>query len=81
MNQSIQTSIATMRRYVERTYNLPPDEREIADDFFARADAKNAAGGLTQDALDLFFFDMLIRYRFAHYARRPSDPDYILYNS
>ena len=70
-----------MRRHVERMYNLPPDEREIAADFFARADAKNAAGGLTQDALDLFFVDMLIRHRFAHWGRSESDPDYLLYNS
>ncbi len=81
MDNSIQTSIRTMRRHVERMYNLPPDEREIAEAFFARADEKNAAGGLTQDALDLFFVDMLLRHRFAHYARRPTDPDYLLYNS
>ena len=81
MDTSIRVSINSMRRNVERMYNLPPDEREIAAAFFARADAKNAAGGLTQDALDLFFVDMLLRHRFAHYARRPSDPDYILYNS
>ncbi len=81
MDNSIRTSIATMRRYVERTYNLPPDEREIAAAFFARADEKNAAGGLTQDALDIFFVDMLIRHRFAHWGRSETDPDYILYNS
>ncbi len=81
MDNSIRTSIATMRRHVERMYNLPPDEREIAEAFFARADEKNAAGELKQDALDLFFVDMLIRHRFAHWGRSESDNDYILYNS
>ena len=81
MDTSIQTSIVTMRRHVERMYNLPPGEREIDEAFFARADTLNAAGGLTQDALDIFFVDMLIRHRFAHWGRSESDPDYLLYNS
>jgi hypothetical protein len=79
MNASIQASIASMRRHVERTYNLPSEEREIATAFFARADEKNAAGGLTQAVLDLFWFDMLTRYSLDKYLRQPTDPDYILY--
>ena len=75
------SAVNSMRRNVERMYNLPPGEREIAEAFFARADAKNAAGELKQETLDLFFFDMLIRHRFAHYARCETDPDYILFNS
>jgi hypothetical protein len=79
MDTSIQESIASMRRNVERTYNLPHEEREIAAAFFARADEKNAGGGLSQRVLDLFYFDMLTRYRFAKYLRQPTDPDNILY--
>ena len=70
-----------MRRYVERTYNLPPDEREIAEAFFARADTLNATGDLTQRSLDVCFVDMLLRHRFARWGRSESDPDYILFNS
>ena len=81
MDNSIQTSIVTMRRHVERMYNLPPGEREIAEAFFARADTLNATDDLTQRSLDVCFVDMLIRHRFAHWGRRESDPDYILYNS
>jgi hypothetical protein len=81
MDTSIQASIASMRRHVERTYDLPSEEREIAAAFFACADEKNAAGGLTQAVLDLFFVDMLIRYRFSSHLRPrdADDPDYILY--
>ena len=66
---SIRESIASMRRHIRRHHDLPPDKQRTSDDFFARMDALNDAGRLTQETLDAEFIEMMIANRFESHPR------------
>ena len=57
---SIRESIASMRRFIRRDFDLPPDKLRTGDEFFARMDALNDAGRLTQETLDEEFIALMI---------------------
>ena len=68
---SIRESIASMRHFIRRDYDLPPYKQRTSDELFERMDALNDAGRLTQEALDAEFIELMIANCFESHPRPP----------